>query len=100
MPDSDFAIDPAAAEKSLVDAGPVLTACADALEPLSEWSTETIQAAMDAALIDGLGLKRGKAYGPVRVAVTGSSIAPPLPESMALLGKERVLRRLRAAVSP
>ncbi len=97
--DDAFVVDPAAAEKTLVDAGPVLTACADALEPLSEWTTETVQAAMDAALIDGLGLKRGKAYGPVRVAVTGSSIAPPLPESMALLGKERVLRRLRAAVS-
>jgi glutamyl-tRNA synthetase len=52
---------------------------------------------MDAALIDGLGLKRGKAYAPVRTAVTGSGIAPPLPESMALLGKEKVLRRLRAA---
>jgi glutamyl/glutaminyl-tRNA synthetase len=33
----------------------------------------------------------------VRVAVCGASVAPPLPESMALLGKERVLRRLRSA---
>ena len=95
--DEAFAIDPAAAEKNLVDAAPVLVAAADALEPLEEWTTETIQAAMDAALLEGLGLKRGKAYAPVRVAVTGSSIAPPLPESMALLGKERVLRRLRQA---
>jgi glutamyl-tRNA synthetase len=95
--DADFAIDPAAAEKSLVGSGPVLTACADALAPLEEWTTEAVQAAMDAALIDGLGLKRGKAYAPVRVAVTGAGIAPPLPESMALLGKGRVLARLRAA---
>ncbi|MCA1835752.1 MAG: hypothetical protein LC721_05255, partial [Actinobacteria bacterium] len=49
-------------------------------------------------LIDGLGLKRGKAYAPVRTAVTGSAIAPPLPESMALLGRDRGLRRLRAAI--
>jgi glutamyl-tRNA synthetase len=94
---TEFAIDPAAAEKSLVDAGPVLTACADALEPLAEWTTESVQAAMDAALLEGLGLKRGKAYAPVRVAVTGASIAPPLPESMALLGQQTVLARLRAA---
>ena len=95
--ESVFAVDPAAAEKNLVDASPVLTVCADALEPLTDWTAETVQAAMDAALIDGLGLKRGKAYAPVRTAVTGSGIAPPLPESMALLGKEKVLRRLRAA---
>jgi glutamyl-tRNA synthetase len=95
--DDAFVIDPAAAEKSLVDAGAVLTACADALEPVLEWTTEAIQEAMDAALLEGLGLKRGKAYAPVRVAVTGSAVAPPLPESMALLGRERVLARLRAA---
>jgi glutamyl-tRNA synthetase len=93
----DFAIDPAAAEKNLVDAGAVLTAAADALEPLTDWTVASIQGAMDGALIEGIGLKRGKAYAPVRTAVTGSSIAPPLPESMALLGREKVLARLRAA---
>jgi glutamyl-tRNA synthetase len=94
-----FAIDPAAREKALgPDAAPVLAACADALEPLGEWTTESVQAAMDTALIEGLGLKRGKAYAPVRVAVCGASVSPPLPESMALLGKEKVLRRLRGAL--
>ncbi len=94
---TQFAVDPDAAAKHLTDAGPVLTACADALEPVSDWTTEAIQAAMDAALLEGLGLKRGKAYAPVRVAVTGAAIAPPLPESMALLGRDKVLARLRAA---
>jgi glutamyl-tRNA synthetase len=94
----DFAVEPAAAEKSLgEDAGEVLAAAADALEPLGEWTTETVQGALDAALIDGLGMKRGKAYAPVRAAVCGSTIAPPLPESMALLGKDAVLHRLRTA---
>ncbi|MCU1623043.1 MAG: glutamyl-tRNA synthetase [Frankiales bacterium] len=97
VPEQDFTVDPAAAEKNLVGAEAILTACTDALEALDEWTVESVQAAMDAALIDGLGLKRGKAYAPVRTAVTGSGIAPPLPESMALLGKARVLRRLRAA---
>ena len=97
VPEADFAIDPAAAEKNLTGAAPVLAAAADALEPLTSWTTESVQAAMDAALLEGLGLKRGKAYAPVRVAVTGSGIAPPLPESMALLGKDRVISRLRSA---
>ena len=94
----DFAVDPAAVEKSLGEGSrAVLTAAADALEPLGEWTTSTVQTALDAALIDGLGLKRGKAYAPVRAAVCGSTIAPPLPESMALLGKDLVLQRLRSA---
>ncbi len=96
--DDEFVVQDAAREKSLGDAEPVLTALAEALAPLEEWTNVSVQAAMDAALIDGLGLKRGKAYAPVRAAVCGSLIAPPLPESMALLGQERVLARLRAAL--
>jgi glutamyl-tRNA synthetase len=49
------------------------------------------------ALVDGLGLKPRNAFGPVRVAVTGRTVSPPLFESMALLGRERTLGRLRAA---
>ncbi|MCW2607155.1 MAG: glutamyl-tRNA synthetase, partial [Frankiales bacterium] len=95
-----FAVDEAAAGKHLGEgSGAVLAAAADALEGLGEWTTEAVQAAMDAALLEGgLGLKRGKAYAPVRVAVTGATISPPLPESMALLGQARTLRRLRAAI--
>ena len=97
-PEDAFAVDEAAAAKALGEgARAVLDAAVAALEPLEEWTTEAVQGAVDAALIEGLGLKRGKAYTPLRVAVCGASIAPPLPESMALLGKERVLRRLRGA---
>ena len=96
--ESSFAVDPAAAEKSLAGAEPVLTAAAAALEAVTEWDTEHVQGALDAALVDGgLALKRGKAYAPIRAAVCGSTISPPLPESLALLGKDRTLRRLRAA---
>ena len=96
--ESAFALDPAAADKHLgLGSGAILTAAADALEPVEPWDTEHVQSALDAALIEGLGLKRGKAYAPVRVAVCGAAVAPPLPESMALLGKERTLKRLRAA---
>ena len=53
--------------------------------------------ARGALLEGGLGLKRNKAYLPLRAAVCGRAIAPPLDDSMALLGRDRVLRRLRAA---
>jgi glutamyl-tRNA synthetase len=97
--EDDFSVDPAAAAKALTPASaPVLTAAADALEATTEWTDASVQAAVDGALLeDGLGLKRGKAYLPLRAAVCGSSISPPLPESMALLGRERTLRRLRSA---
>ena len=97
--ESDFAVDPAAAAKALVEgSATVLTAAADALEAVGDWNADTVQAAIDGALLeDGLGLKRGKAYTPLRAAVCGASIAPPLPESIALLGRDRALRRLRAA---
>jgi glutamyl-tRNA synthetase len=99
LDEAEFAVDPAAAEKVLVGGTEaVLTAAAEALEPVEAWDTEHVQAALDGALMDGLGLKRGKAYAPVRVAVCGATVAPPLPESLALLGKERTLARLRAAV--
>ncbi|MDP9497996.1 MAG: glutamate--tRNA ligase [Actinomycetota bacterium] len=98
VPEDGFAVDPAAAAKALgTDSAPVLRAAADALEPVEPWEAATVQAAVDAALLDGLGLKRGKAYLPLRAAVCGRSVAPPLPESMAVLGRERTLRRLRTA---
>lgn len=95
--EADFVVDPAAAASSLAGAEHVVAAAAAALEPVETWDTAHVQAALDAALVDGgLGLKRGKAYAPIRAAVCGSTISPPLPESLALLGKERTLRRLRA----
>ena len=68
------------------------------MEKLDDWSAAEIEAALKAALVDGLGLKPRKAFGPVRVAVTGRTVSPPLYESMELLGRERSVRRLRAGV--
>jgi glutamyl-tRNA synthetase len=99
--EEDFAVDPAAAAKALGEgSAAVLEAAAEALEGVADWTAETVQAAVDGALLEGgLGLKRGKAYTPLRAAVCGASIAPPLPESIALLGRERALGRLRAAAA-
>jgi glutamyl-tRNA synthetase len=97
VPDADFTVDEAAAAKQLGDAGrPVVGAALAALEALTDWTHESIESALRAALVDGLGLKPRNAFGPVRVAITGSTVSPPLFESMELLGAERSLSRLRS----
>jgi len=70
----------------------------EALRDLQNWNHSEIEAKLRAVLLDEMGLKPRLAFGPVRIAVTGSHISPPLFESMELLGKERSLARLRAAV--
>ncbi|WP_410793869.1 glutamate--tRNA ligase [Kribbella sp. C-35] len=92
-----FTVDPDAAAKVLTgDASAVLDAAAKALADV-EWTTEAIEAALRASLIDGLGLKPKNAFGPVRVAISGRRISPPLFESLELLGREKSLRRLERA---
>ncbi len=73
-----------------------LGSAAMALETVEPWSAEPIGAALD-ELAAGAGLNRTKGWQPVRAAVTGSNVSPPLPESLELLGRERTLARLRAA---
>lgn len=97
LDDDSFALDEKSAGKELrPDSVPVLDAALGALEALGDWSSPQIEEALKAALIDGLELKPRKAFGPVRVAVTGSSVSPPLYESLELLGRDRALARLRA----
>jgi glutamyl-tRNA synthetase len=94
-----FAVDPADAEKLLDEQGlRVVKAAHDALVDLHPWSTDAIQAALQRALVDDLGLKPRVAFGPVRVAVTGKRISPPLFESLELLGHDRSVGRLQRAL--
>ncbi len=60
------------------------------------WRAEPIEAALRAALVDGLGLKPKFAFGPLRTAVSGRRVSPPLFESMEILGKTATLTRLSA----
>lgn len=95
--DAEFGLDEKSAAKELkAEAVPVLDAAIAALEGASEWTTADIEAALKAALLDGLELKPRKAFGPLRVAATGATVSPPLFESLELLGRERSLARLRA----
>jgi glutamyl-tRNA synthetase len=77
----------------------VVRAAHGALAALPEWSTAAIEEALRTVLVDGLGLKPRHAFGPVRIAVTGRKVSPPLFESLELLGRERSLARLSAALT-
>ena len=74
----------------------VLDAAIAALEPVTDWTAENIQDALRTALVEELDIKPRKAFGPVRTAVSGRRISPPLFESMVILGKDSSLARIRA----
>jgi glutamyl-tRNA synthetase len=98
VPDAEFEVDEAAAAKQLSEAGQaVLAAAIPALEALDDWTAEALERSLEAALVEGLALKPRNAYGPLRVALTGRTVSPPLFESMELLGRARSLARLNAA---
>ncbi|MGH3326955.1 MAG: glutamate--tRNA ligase [Streptomycetales bacterium] len=98
--DDAFTVDPEAAGRALTaESRPAIEAAGAALDGLGEWDSHSIEAALRGALVDGLGLKPKHAFTPVRVAVTGRRVSPPLFESMALLGRRRTLGRLQVALS-
>jgi glutamyl-tRNA synthetase len=67
------------------------------LEAVEDWTHEEIERVVRGLQAD-LGLSSKNAFMPIRCALTGSTTTPPLFESMALLGKDRTLRRLREAI--
>lgn len=95
------------ARKDLKDnAKDVLAAAITALEPISgslgtplgdgvEWTAQRIEHELRAAIVDGLGVKPRLAFGPLRTAVSGQKISPPLFESMEILGKASTMARLK-----
>ncbi len=98
--ESAFAVDAGDAQRVFTpEATPVLTAAEAALQRLDSWTAAAIEDVLRAALVDELGLKPRAAFTPVRVAVTGRRVSPPLFESMELLGRDRTLGRLARALS-
>jgi glutamyl-tRNA synthetase len=95
-----FKIDPDEAAWALTPAAvPALAAAQKALEGLDPWVWPEIKSALETALLGELGRKPKAAYAPVRAAVTGRRVSPPLFESMELLGRDRTLRRLAQALA-
>jgi glutamyl-tRNA synthetase len=76
----------------------VCRAAADRLAVLEPWAAPAIEESLR-GLADELGQKPRQAFAPIRVAVTGSKVSPGLFESLELLGREKSLARLTAAVA-
>lgn len=96
--DEELVLDEKSARKNLKeDAVQPLEVAISVLSDVPDWDTASIESALQKALIEDLGLKPRKAYGALRVGISGQAISPPLFESMELLGRESTLARLRAA---
>jgi glutamyl-tRNA synthetase len=90
--------DPKAVAKHLTaDAGPVLTQVRARLAALPEWNAVAIHSVLN-ELATGLQTGLGKVAQPVRVAVAGSAVSPPIDATLSMLGRERALARIDAAL--
>jgi len=76
---------------------PVLSAVSAAFSDLTVWDAESIQAAMDST-VEKLEIGYGKLGQPLRLAVTGGTASPEMDRTLALIGKDAVLQRIKAAI--
>ena len=94
----DIAIDEKAAKKFLTpEISQPLSKLIERLSALDEFSEANIESAFSGVL-EEFGLSMGKLAQPVRVALTGSTVSPGIHEVIAVLGKERTIRRLQSAL--
>lgn len=93
-------IDDAAWAKATKDewARGVLEETTGAYQALGDWRASELKAVLE-AVTEGRGLKLGKTQAPIRVAITGRTVGPPLFESLEVLGRDETLRRLRGAIT-
>jgi glutamyl-tRNA synthetase len=88
-----------AAKKNLTaEAKPHLERTRDALGSLADWSAPAIHALIQ-ALAEQAGVGMGKIAQPIRVAVSGGAVSPPIDQTLAILGREAVLARLDRAIA-
>ncbi|MDP9226175.1 MAG: glutamate--tRNA ligase, partial [Actinomycetota bacterium] len=83
------------ASKTIQGQAEYLSAVADRLEQLSSWTGDAIEGALR-ELAAERGLKPKQAFQPIRAAVTGTLVSPPLFESLEILGRDAAIERLRA----
>jgi glutamyl-tRNA synthetase len=97
----DFERDPAAKEKFWKEPAKIkdlLSKTADALAARPEWNHDACDHATR-AVAEAAGVKAGLLINAIRVAIVGQAVAPPLFDTMVVLGQQRVVRRLRDALS-
>lgn len=95
LPAAELTYDEKTFNKLKPEAEQVLTRAHEVLSGLDDFTTDTIHQALSVAIIEGMGLKPRLAFGPLRLAVSGRPVSPPLFESMEILGKEETLLRLQ-----
>jgi glutamyl-tRNA synthetase len=86
-----------AAKHLTADAATLLEALAEALAALPDWEASALHAAVN-GFAEARGLGLGKVAQPIRVACCGMAVSPPIDQTLFLLGRERTLARLKAAV--
>jgi glutamyl-tRNA synthetase len=85
------------ARKTLGDrSAEVLDAALEALDSMEGWATASLEEVLRDALVERLEVSPRHAFGPLRVAISGRRVSPPLFESMEVLGRSSSLQRLRA----
>ncbi|WP_127573147.1 glutamate--tRNA ligase [Georgenia faecalis] len=94
--DERLAVEPEAQAALRPEAAAVLDASIAALEPIDVFTTAVVEDVLRAAIVEGMGIKPRFAFAPLRTAITGRRVSPPLFESMEILGKDSSLVRLRA----
>ena len=94
--DDALEMDEKAVSKLKDNAAEVLDAAIETVEGLGEFTTTSLEESLRARIVDEMGVKPRLAFGPLRVAVTGRQVSPPLFESMEILGRESSLARLRS----
>jgi glutamyl-tRNA synthetase len=72
----------------------IVTAALEALQGLESFTTDAIHDLMNQVLVESMGEKPRNAFGPLRTAISGRKVSPPLFESMEILGKAETLARL------
>ena len=93
-----LALDDKAAKLLDAEARALLARLLLGLEAVADWDTPSIEAAVR-AFVDGTGAKLGKVAQPLRAAVTGKTVSPPIFDVMAALGRDEALARLRDQAS-
>ena len=97
---ADPVLDEQALDKTMSTPGAkeVLAETTEAYRQLDRWDAAELKDTLE-AVGDMHGLKKGKAQAPIRVAVTGRTVGPPLFEALEVLGREEVVRRLTMVAS-
>jgi glutamyl-tRNA synthetase len=94
--DQDLQIEEDARKQLGDSAADVVDASIHALQDVAVWDTASLEGALRAELVEKREMSPRHAFGPLRVAISGRRVSPPLFESMEVLGRDSSMSRLKA----